>query len=331
MSWSNGDGREGGIAVTSYTSPAQTSSNFSQRRRSSAAHTRPAAPPPNLPIPSIPQDPSEFAQPANSSASSSVDDLSDPPPPSILPASHLAVPTADGQPRIPSPRRALTRALELAREAVQLDSMNDNPELAVAAYGRSVALLSEVMERVRRGEESTESSSRRRSGRRRSVFAQEDEIRRLQAIHDTYADRMNILSIIYSIQPVPYNAANIYSPTSANTASNSPTNSSPDASEPIPVINYNSDDTQDDVMDYRDLRFPPASRQYGIREDLSMILHHCLPYPCLHLRYSQNCLEHRESQCLPQKLLPHLLGNRMQHDREELLLSRRAQMRQVRS
>lgn len=84
--------------------------------------------------------------------------------------------------RIPSPRRALTRALELAREAVQLDSLNDNPELAVAAYGRSVALLSEVMERVRRGEESTESSSRRRNGRRRSVFAKEDEIRRLQNI-----------------------------------------------------------------------------------------------------------------------------------------------------
>lgn len=219
MSWVNGE--LGGIAVTSYT---QTSSNFSQRRRSSAAHTRPAAPPPNLPIPSIPYSeemPSVNAysgpsirsstfvgqQPSHSSASSSVDDLSDPPPQSILPASasrfhdpppappqtadNLAVPAADGhlmppetrpETRVPSPRRALTRALELAREAVQLDSMNDNPELAVAAYGRSVALLSEVMERVKRGEESTESSSRRKSGRRRSVFAQEDEIRRLQAI-----------------------------------------------------------------------------------------------------------------------------------------------------
>jgi hypothetical protein len=80
---------------------------------------------------------------------------------------------------VPSSRRALTRALELAREAVQLDTMNDNPEAAVKAYGRSVALLSEVMERVRRGEESTESHRRRR---RRSVAAQEEEIRRLQNI-----------------------------------------------------------------------------------------------------------------------------------------------------
>lgn len=221
MSWANGDGRDlGGIAVSSYSSPtAQTNSNFPQRRRSSAAHSRPA-PPPNQPIPSIPQDLPEFneelppingysrpstrsssfvaQQPSShSSASSSVDDLSDPPPQSILLTSssrsnhptvdHLALPAADGhlmppdnrpEARIPSPRRALTRALELAREAVQLDSMNDNPELAVAAYGRSVALLSEVMERVKRGEESTE----RRKNRGRSVFAQEDEIRRLQAI-----------------------------------------------------------------------------------------------------------------------------------------------------
>lgn len=222
MSWANGDSRDlGGIAVPSYSSPTtQTNSSFPQRRRSSAAHTRPAAPPPNQPIPSIPQDLAEFneelpptngysrpstrsssfaaQQPSShSSASSSVDDLSDPPPQSILLTSssrfndptvdHLAAPAADGhlmppdnraEARIPSPRRALTRALELAREAVQLDSMNDNPELAVAAYGRSVALLSEVMERVKRGEESTE----RRKNRGRSVFAQEDEIRRLQAI-----------------------------------------------------------------------------------------------------------------------------------------------------
>lgn len=78
----------------------------------------------------------------------------------------------------PSSRRALTRALALAREAVQLDSTNDNPEAAVQAYARSVALLSEVMDRVRRGEDSTDGRRRRR----RSVAAQEDEIRRLQSI-----------------------------------------------------------------------------------------------------------------------------------------------------
>ena len=56
----------------------------------------------------------------------------------------------------PSSRKALTKALELAREAVRLDSTNDDPYGAVMAYARSVALLSEVMERVMRGEDSTE-------------------------------------------------------------------------------------------------------------------------------------------------------------------------------
>lgn len=81
----------------------------------------------------------------------------------------------------PSPRRALTRALELAREAVRLDSTNDDPYGAVVAYGRSVALLSRVMERVINGEDSND-SVRRRGGRRRSVVAQEEEVRRLKAI-----------------------------------------------------------------------------------------------------------------------------------------------------
>lgn len=76
----------------------------------------------------------------------------------------------------PSSRRALTRALELAREAVQLDATNDNPEAAVSAYAQSVALLSEVMERVRNGDDGS------RRSRRRSVAAQEEEIRRLKSI-----------------------------------------------------------------------------------------------------------------------------------------------------
>lgn len=88
-------------------------------------------------------------------------------------------PRNPSQPR-PSSRRALTRALELAREAVQLDSTNDDPHAAVLAYGRSVALLSEVMERVRRGEDTTERT--KRNGRRRSVVAQEEEVRRLKSI-----------------------------------------------------------------------------------------------------------------------------------------------------
>jgi hypothetical protein len=75
----------------------------------------------------------------------------------------------------------LTKALELAREAVKLDSTNDDPYGAVVAYGKSVALLSKVMERVINGEDSSE-AVRRRGGRRRSVVAQEEEVRRLKAI-----------------------------------------------------------------------------------------------------------------------------------------------------
>jgi hypothetical protein len=137
-----------------------------------------------------------------------IDNLSDPPPVSMLPSASsraltqhqdivpdrlLLSPPVD-PPRLvaesrPSSRRALTRALELAREAVKLDSTNNDPFGAVIAYGRSVALLSEVMERVRRGEDSTE-SHRKRNGRRRSVVAQEEEVRRLKSIvsNDPFAN-----------------------------------------------------------------------------------------------------------------------------------------------
>lgn len=138
------------------------------------------------------------------SSSSSSDNLSDPPPRSILPASSSRALTqhqeivpdrlllSPPEPRTPaearpSSRRALTKALELAREAVKLDSTNDDPYAAVMAYGRSVALLSEVMERVRRGEDSTE-SNRKRNGRRRSVVAQEEEVRRLKSIVSVLSD-----------------------------------------------------------------------------------------------------------------------------------------------
>jgi len=95
----------------------------------------------------------------------------------------------------PSPRRALTRALELAREAVELDSTNTDPSSAIRAYGASVALLSKVMERAMGGEHTLDN---RRSGSNRNVVAREEEINRLKIIHDTYADRMNTLSLIYS-------------------------------------------------------------------------------------------------------------------------------------
>ncbi|KAJ7042508.1 hypothetical protein C8F04DRAFT_1076174 [Mycena alexandri] len=231
------------------------------RRRSSAATRPAAAPPPSLPIPSlpIPASPEITRQPPHP------DTLEDPPPPSILrpppddppdPAHRdLRVPH---EPRIPSSRRALTRALELAREAVQLDSTNEEPQAAVIAYGRSVALLSEVMERVRRGEDSTE--TRRRNGRPRSAVAQEEEVRRLQNIHDTYADRMNILSIIYDIPAVPYSTSNEYSamaamaPESAASPTDSQSPTSDTGHMPPPAI-YTYDDHPDSGHD----RDPDAS------------------------------------------------------------------------
>lgn len=100
----------------------------------------------------------------------------------IIPDRLLLSPPDQGSPaqNRPSSRRTLTRALELAREAVRLDSTNDDPHGAIRAYGESVALLNEVMERVMRGEDSSE--HRRRNGRRRSIVAQEEEVRRLKTI-----------------------------------------------------------------------------------------------------------------------------------------------------
>ncbi|TBU35076.1 hypothetical protein BD311DRAFT_202232 [Dichomitus squalens] len=186
-----------------------------------------------------------YTSPPLSSTPSS-ENLADSPPPSILrggpttqpapstaqeiSADRLLLPPMDQratQPR-PSSRRALTKALELAREAVKLDSTNDDPYGAVMAYAKSVALLSEVMERVMRGEDSTE-TSRRRNGRRRSVVAQEEEVRRLKSIHDTYADRMNILSVVYDIPLPPHSPPSVssVSASSDSTRPSSPSSISP--------------------------------------------------------------------------------------------------------
>lgn len=58
--------------------------------------------------------------------------------------------------------------------------------------------------------------------------------------HDTYADRMNILSIIYSIPAVPYPSSGLYAALTDSTASTSPTNSaspSSDSSPQMPLSN----------------------------------------------------------------------------------------------
>jgi hypothetical protein len=74
----------------------------------------------------------------------------------------------------PSSLRTLTRALKLAREAVQIDSTNDDPVAAVSAYAQTVSLLNEVMERVENGGDST--------GSHAGISAREREVERLKNI-----------------------------------------------------------------------------------------------------------------------------------------------------
>ncbi|KAI0361805.1 hypothetical protein OH77DRAFT_1391366 [Trametes cingulata] len=184
---------------------------------------------------------SNTGYPSPTLSGASTDNLADSPPRSMLRPPQPPATAPDGglltpnvEPRQsgqrPSSRRALTRALELAREAVRLDSTNDDPYGAVMAYARSVALLSEVMERVMRGEESTD--SRRRNGRRRSVVAQEEEVRRLKSIHDTYAERMNILRVVYDIPLPPNSPTSVYASSSASVSTDSTRPSSPRSTTP---------------------------------------------------------------------------------------------------
>ncbi|KAJ7269802.1 hypothetical protein C8J57DRAFT_1323538 [Mycena rebaudengoi] len=86
-------------------------------------------------------------------------------------------------------QRRMTQALEIAREAVILDTTNEDPAATVQKYRASVALLSQLLFQMH-SEGETVSSPR---GQRNRV--REEEIRRIQNI----ANRMNVLSIIYNI------------------------------------------------------------------------------------------------------------------------------------
>ena len=91
-----------------------------------------------------------------------------------------------------SSKNILTIALQKAQNAVQLDSANNVPE-AISAYKQAVRLLEEVMERIAP-----------RNGKR-SRPSREEERRRLRVIHDTYADRIRLLSMIYSPEDLDAN------------------------------------------------------------------------------------------------------------------------------
>ncbi|CAD6890276.1 unnamed protein product [Tilletia controversa] len=77
----------------------------------------------------------------------------------------------------------LTLAIEKAKKAVTLDSSNKVPE-AISAYKHALRLLEEVMDRI-----APKPGQRPKANR-------EEERRRLVIIHDTYADRIRLLSAI---------------------------------------------------------------------------------------------------------------------------------------
>ncbi|PPQ70747.1 hypothetical protein CVT24_000858 [Panaeolus cyanescens] len=252
--------------------------NSTTRPIRSTSFARPSASPNLSSIAAFSQTRQVSSVTPTNTAQSPIDDLSDPPPQSYfvssssrqhdrnrdsqLPDRGLLSPPTEQTHRSehrPSSRRALTRALELAREAVQLDANNDNPEAAVSAYAQSVALLSEVMERVRNGDDGS------RRSRRRSVAAQEEEIRRLKSIYDTYADRMAMLSLIYSIPPVPYPTSSYPNTNASGSAtSDSPTTSVSPSSENSPHIPAK---TYTDVPD--DFTTPSNSNGYYSQEETS--------------------------------------------------------------
>ncbi|KAK0550932.1 hypothetical protein OC846_002674 [Tilletia horrida] len=88
---------------------------------------------------------------------------------------------ANGQPI--GSKTVLTLAIDKAKTAVTLDSSNKVPE-AITAYKHALRLLEEVMDRI-----SPKPGQKPKPNR-------EEERRRLVIIHDTYADRIRLLSAI---------------------------------------------------------------------------------------------------------------------------------------
>lgn len=129
---------------------------------------------PNRPMNPLPLDGSfHHANPGDSQPSSSRQSVA---------AGTVLAPTLTSPPRSSGrssrPQKALIAALQLAQEAVQLDSSGDYPISAVKAYARSVALLNDVMEKAISGEQSQPSGGRPS----RSLASREEEVRKLRSI-----------------------------------------------------------------------------------------------------------------------------------------------------
>ncbi|KAH9480451.1 hypothetical protein JR316_0007051 [Psilocybe cubensis] len=116
---------------------------------------------------------------------------------------------------ISSTREALTTALKFAKQAVELDSSTDSkPNDTIAAYSQAIMLLSEALTRIRSKVDGVKDVSA------------ELELRRLQNVHDTYADRMATLSVIYDIPVAPISSSSSTTLASLLTSSTSSSHSS---------------------------------------------------------------------------------------------------------
>ncbi|KDR69772.1 hypothetical protein GALMADRAFT_255555, partial [Galerina marginata CBS 339.88] len=88
-------------------------------------------------------------------------------------------------------RKKLNIALDHARRAVELDTQGDDMNGAIAAYSQSTSLLSRVIEDMRRETQQSGDGARK-----------PDDLAKLVKIHDSYRDRMMILSSVTGI-PLP--------------------------------------------------------------------------------------------------------------------------------
>ena len=160
--------------------PVQRSSARINHLSTSIPSDRSVVPPPR--VISNPRRPSQAPsfQPSEPATSSSSGAHLAPPRQPPNPPSPLSPPRTSSRPS--SSRRALIRALELAQQAVQLDSDAEDPYAAVVAYSQSVRLLGEVMDRVMIGEGTENTSSRSSSA---PLNAREEEVRRLRSIVST--------------------------------------------------------------------------------------------------------------------------------------------------
>ncbi|KII87624.1 hypothetical protein PLICRDRAFT_30247 [Plicaturopsis crispa FD-325 SS-3] len=107
--------------------------------------------------------------------------------PALADSSRPYSPCGDSESTIAT-RVALTRALSLARLAVHLDGLNEDPHGAIDAYSRSTTFIAQVIERL------SAKDARIDDGHDCSSAL---DVEKLKHLHDTYLKRMDVLRGIY--------------------------------------------------------------------------------------------------------------------------------------